>query len=157
MKKGNSGTYRGFTLVELLVSILIGMIVILGLGSVMTGGYRSWNNGWKKVELQRDASYAMFVFSLPIKEATGAIVEESGSKLTIDNRDGTNTSFFRDTDTKELMRQKDNNAPQIVIKNVDDLNFSIDQNMVNITLKLKSNDLQIDLVSTIMMRNFSLE
>ena len=117
----NAKRYKGMTLVELLVAAVITTIVILGVGTVMASGYKSLNRGFKRVDLQRDASYAMFVFSLPVKEATGAAIEEEGSKLIIDNRDGTQTIFFHDSDTKELKKQIDENEPHILIKNVEDL------------------------------------
>jgi type II secretory pathway pseudopilin PulG len=160
MKAEHLKKYHGFTLVEVMVVVIITMIVILGAGAVLGGGYKSLNRGFRRVSLQRDASYAMYVFSLPIKEATGATVSDGGSKLTIDNCDTTQTSFFLDSTAKVLKRQKDDNPPQFVIKNVEDLDFVIDSNMVNminINLQLKKDDLLLDFSTTIMMRNFGLD
>ena len=156
MRIMNTKKYKGMTLVELMVAVLIGVIVIIGASSVIGGGYKSLNKGFKRVSLQRDASYAMYVFSLPIKEATGATIGEEDSMVTIDNRDGTKTSYYLDSTDKELKRRKDENTPNVIIKNVENLGFTLDGNRVHINMLLKKDDLLVDFTSTIMMRNYGL-
>lgn len=147
------------TLVEILVVVLITTIVIFGLGSVLAAGHRNWNDAWERVNLQRDAAFAMSVFSLPIKEATGAAVFDDidGPTLTIYNLDGTETSFFLEPTEKELRRQVDTGGAQIIIKNMDNMEFEVIGNKVWIKLYLKKDDQIIEFETTISMRNFGLE
>ena len=149
--------YKAMTIVELLITVIMTSIVILSLGSVLAAGHRNLNDSWQKVAFQRDASYVMYIFSLPIKEATGAAIEDFGSAITIDNRDGTQTRFFHVPESKQLQRQIEENDPHVIIDNVEDLQFSKDGNKIEIAFQLKEDDKEIDFISSIMMRNFGLE
>jgi len=150
---------RGATLVELLIVVLITMIVLLSIGSGLVAGHRYWNEAWKEVNLQRDASYAMYMISRPIKEATNAAVESDDSALTIDNISGGQITFSLESETPEakmLQRQIAGLNPQKIIGNVEDLEFIVDGNIVRIYIQLKRDDLELFLASTIMMRNYGL-
>lgn len=49
----------GFTMVELMMSMLSVSILAMLVGSLLVMGHRSWIDGTRKVELQRDATLAM--------------------------------------------------------------------------------------------------
>src|SRR4030042_5990080 len=86
---------KGLTLIELLIGIIASAIVIFATGIIIVRGQTSWNEAWKKVNLQRDASYAMLVMSQAIKKATSASVSVVGNDKTlrITNAAGGTTSF----------------------------------------------------------------
>ena len=155
-----NGSRRGMTMVELLVVVIIAMIVFLSIGSGLVTGNKYWNEAWKEVNLQRDASFAMNIITRPIKEATNATVaEDDDSVLTIKNLNGGNVTFSLASDTpetKRLQRQFEGYNPQKIIGNVEDLQFNVDGNKVRIYLRLKEDDLQLSFASTIMMRNYGL-
>ncbi len=46
---------RGFTLVELMVATLAGIILVLATGMLVSIGHNNWNAAWKRANLQRDA------------------------------------------------------------------------------------------------------
>jgi type II secretory pathway component PulJ len=155
-----NGSRRGITLVELMIVVVITMIVFLSIGSGLVAGQRCWNRAWKKVNLQRDASYAMNIMSRPIKGATSVTVaEDDDSVLTIDSLGGGRTTFSLESDTpetKKLQRQFAEANPHKIIGNVEDVVFVVDGNRVRIFIRLKQEDIEVALASTVMMRNYGL-
>lgn len=148
------------TLVELLIVALLSLIVLLSVGSGLVAGNRYWNEAWKKVNLQRDASYALNIITHPLKEATKATVaEDDDSVLTIDNYSGGRVTFSLASDTQQanrLQRQFAEANPQKIIGNVEDLVFVVDGNRVRIFIRLRQDDIEVALASTVMMRNYGL-
>jgi hypothetical protein len=160
MKTIKTKSRRGITLVELLMVIVITMIVFLSIGSGLYAGHKCWNEAWEKVNLHRDASYAMNIISRPIKGATSVTVsEDDDSVLTIDSFGGGRTTFSMEPDTpetKKLQRQFAEANPHKIIGNVEDLVFIVDGNRVRIFIRLKQEDIEVALDSTVMMRNYGL-
>ncbi len=147
---------KGFTLIELLTAMIISGIVIAGAGSFLFHGQRSWNNTWKRVNLQRDASYAMQRMSLPVKAGISAQVEASGKGLKIFNEGGWARFFLSPATDKFTLKCEDGetNFLTILDDNVEDLQFNVTGNLVRIEVKLSEDNLQTHLVSTVMMRNY---
>ena len=85
---------KGFTLIELTFAMFTGVIVIVAAGSILFYGQKSWNNTWKRVNLQRDASYAMQRMGRAVKAGISAQVEGSGKGLKIFNKGGSVRYFL---------------------------------------------------------------
>ncbi|MGA1980457.1 MAG: prepilin-type N-terminal cleavage/methylation domain-containing protein [Sedimentisphaerales bacterium] len=148
---------KGLTLVELMTAIATGLIVLLAAGSVMLIGQTSWNDAWKKVNLQRDASYAMLRMSQSIKAATSAEKSSNGRVLYIPKQSNPNITFSYVADTNNLQCQIVGEHLQTIINGeVTNLQFITDPNKhtVKIDLSLKKDDAQAHFVSTVMMRNY---
>jgi len=148
---------KGFTLIELLTATIISAIVIAAAGSVLFYGQRSWNNTWKRVNLQRDASYAMQRITRPIKAGTSAKVEGDGAGLRVYNDiEGSWMRFFAQPIAEKLTLKYEIEGISLAIldDNVEDLQFNVTGNTVRIELKLREDNLQTHLVSTVMMRNY---
>ncbi len=150
---------KGFTLIELLNATIISAIVIAAAGSVLFYGQRSWNNTWNRVNLQRDASYAMMRMTRPVKAGTSAQVEGNGIGLRVYNDlKGIWRRFFVQTASGKLMLKTGivggNTTETILEGKVEDVQFSVTGTTVTIELKLREGHLQTHLVSTIMMRNY---
>jgi prepilin-type N-terminal cleavage/methylation domain-containing protein len=148
---------KGFTLIELTIAMLIGAIVILAAGIILFYGQKSWNNTWKRANLQRDASYAMLSISRPIKAGTSAKVEGDGKGLKIYNdKEGSWTRFFVAPGLKDLALKSDVGgiSGTILDDNVEDLQFNVTGTTVSIDLKLRKDNLQTHFASTVMMRNY---
>jgi Tfp pilus assembly protein PilW len=160
MKTIKTKNRRGVTLVELLIVVIITMIVFLSIGTGLVAGNRCWNEAWKKVNLQRDASYAMNIISRPVKGATSVTVsEDDDSVLTIDSFGGGRITFSLASDTPQanrLQRQFAESNPHKIIGNVEDVVFNVDGNRLRIFLRLKQDDIEVALASTVMMRNYGL-
>jgi len=144
---------KGFTIIELMIGIVTGTIVILAAGMILFYGQKSWNNTWKRANLQRDASYAMQRISLPIKAGMNAELEGDGNAIKI----------YRATDWIRFFLEQNNNlkceiegeGPQTIINGkMEALQFNVTGNTVIIELKLREDNLQTHFVSTVMMRNY---
>jgi prepilin-type N-terminal cleavage/methylation domain-containing protein len=147
---------KGFTLVELTVAIVAGLIVVLAAGIVVYLGQISWNDAWKKVNLQRDASYAMLAMSQYIKKATDVNDTDFTSTSLPLKVDGNDVVFTYDTDANDLLCQAGGNTQTILDGKVKDLQFIMDSNYpdtVKINLTLKEDNIELEFESTVMMRN----
>jgi len=152
---------KGFTLIELTIAMLTGAIVILAAGMILFYGQKSWNSTWKRVNLQRDTSYAMQRISRPIKAGTSAQVEGSGEGLRIYNdKEGSWRRFFVQPASNNLMLKSEivggNTTETILDDTVEALQFNVTGTTVSIVLKLREDNLQTHFVSTVMMRNYGL-
>ena len=147
-------TQKGFTLIELIIAIFTSTIVVLAAGSILFFGQTYWNNNWKRVNLQRDASYAMHRISRPIKAGTLAKLEGSG--IRIYTEDGWNRFFLVPNSSilklESLVGEKTSEI--ILADNIKDLQFIIDGNKVTISILLAKDNLETSLLSTVMMRNY---
>jgi prepilin-type N-terminal cleavage/methylation domain-containing protein len=147
---------KGFTLIELMVSMMTSAILILSAGIVLVIGQTSWDEAWKKSSLQRDASYAMLRMSRSIQDANSAAVDANGGMtLRIVNGTGNIIKFSRMTGTHNLQYQIGTKQTLINDK-VDYLHFDVNapRHTVTINLGLKQDDAQTYFDSTVMMRNY---
>lgn len=60
---------QGFSLVELMVSALVGAVLALTVGSMIVFGYQAWSNNSASVKIQGEASLAMMVLGRYIRES----------------------------------------------------------------------------------------
>jgi prepilin-type N-terminal cleavage/methylation domain-containing protein len=153
--KTKTKSRKGFTLIELMVAIVAGAIVVLATGIIIVGGQKSWNETWKKVNLQRDASYAMLVMSQSIKKATSAVADANTRSITITDPAGGTTIFAWSNGTDMLRRWVGTNPPSTIIDDVQNLQFKKDDvnDTVTINLRLQEDNVQTYFVSTVMIRN----
>lgn len=152
---------KGFTLIELTIAMLTGAIVILAAGMILFYVQKSWNITWKRVNLQRDTSYAMQRIIRPIKAGSSAQIEGSGEGLRIYNdKEGSWRRFFVQTASNNLMLKSEivggNTTETILDDTVEALQFNVTGTTVSIVLKLREDNLQTHFVSTVMMRNYGL-
>ena len=73
----------GFTLVELIITLAAASILAITAGMTLVYGYSGWCRNNAAVELQRDATLAMYRLSRAIREASASDVTTSASQLTI--------------------------------------------------------------------------
>ena len=150
---------KGFTIIELVIAIIAGIIVIVAAGMMLFYGQKSWNNTWKRVNLQRDASYAMQRMSRAVKAGTSARVEGNGVGLRIYNDiEGVWRRFFVQPAANSLMLKTaivgETISETVLNGKVQDLQFNVTGTTVRIELKLREDNLQTHFVSTLMMRNY---
>jgi len=151
---------KGFTLIELTIAMFTGTIVIVAAGSILFYGQKSWNNTCKRVNLQRDASYAMQRMSRAIKAGTSAKVEGNGIGIRVYNDiEGVWRRFFVQPAAQNLMLKTAIVGESISDENILDgkvevLQFNVTGTTVSIELKLREDNLQTHFVSTVMMRNY---
>ena len=88
----------GFTLVELMIVSVAASILAITAGMTLVYGYSGWCRNNAAMELQRDATLAMYRMSRAIREASAADVTTSASQLTIQT-----TEFRVDVDGGHLL------------------------------------------------------
>lgn len=151
---------KGFTLIELMISMFTSTIVIVAAGSILFYGQKSWNNTWQRVNLQRDASYAMQRMSRAVKAGTSAKVEGNGIGLRVYNDiEGSWRRFFVQSAANSIMLKtaivgESISDETILDGKVEVLQFNVTGTTVRIELKLREDNLQTHFVSTVMMRNY---
>ncbi len=147
---------KGFTLLELTITMFTGAIVIVAAGMILFFGQRTWNSTWDRTNLQRDTSYAMLRMTKDIKAAASAQVEDGGQGLRVFN--GTDwVRFFTASGGSmlALMRETSGGGSQTVLEdNMEAVLFNITGSTVTIDLKLKEYNLGTHFASTVMMRNY---
>ena len=145
---------KGLTLIELVVAIAVSAIVILAAGVVIGLGQTSWNQTWRKVNLQRDASVAMLWMSQSIKAAAAAQKSADGRILYIPSQSSPTTTFTYFADTNDLECLTGGQTRTIVDGTVNNLQFDVvGSNQVKIDLSLKKDDAETHFQTTVMMRN----
>ncbi len=153
--KTKTKSQKGFTLIELMVAIMVSAVVVLAAGIVIVIGQTSWNQIWKKVNLQRDASYAMLIMTRSIQAAKSAEKSSDGRVLYIPKQSDPNITFSYVADTNNLQCQIGGQTQTIINGEVTNLQFNVvGNNTVTIDLSLKEDDAQAHFKSTVMMRNY---
>jgi len=150
-------TRAGLTLIEIIVALAAAFIVLLATAIILIFGQKSLDHGWRQVNLQRDASYAMLKMKQSIRNAAKAELEEDGSVVKIYRNSGWIKYKFV-PGQKNLLCQLKGEQGQILLDGiVESVTFGIDpatHNTVTVGLNLKKNDCQAQISSTIMMRNY---
>jgi prepilin-type N-terminal cleavage/methylation domain-containing protein len=145
---------KGFTLIELMIAVMAGVVLILAAGMVLSIGHTFWNKSWEEANLQRSASYAILIMSHSIRAATSAQEEAGGTALKI-QKQGTSDIRFSYVEATNELRSQFGAQPETVINDtVEDLQFNVVGKKVTIDLRLQKDNAQTHLVSTVMMRNY---
>jgi len=147
-------TKKGFTIVELLMSLTVSSVLILSAGVVLIGGHNMWNRGLKRANLQRDASFAMLKINRLIREGNSAVLEDEGSSIKI-TKESNWIRFYHDQNVDSLMLEVQDQDPVAIVEGtVNKLEFQMQPKIITLTLSLKEDDYKIDYISTVMMRNY---
>jgi prepilin-type N-terminal cleavage/methylation domain-containing protein len=145
---------KGFTLIELMIAVMAGVVLILAAGMVLSIGHTFWNKSWEEANLQRSASYALLIMSHSIRAATSAQEEAGGTALII-HKQGTSDIRFSYVEATNELRSQFGAQPETIINDkVEDLQFNVEGKKVTIDLRLQKDNAQTHLVSTVMMRNY---
>lgn len=145
---------KGLTLIELVVAVAVGTVVVLAAGIVIALGQTSWDQTWRKVSLQRDASLAMLRMSQSIKAAASAQKSTDGRILYIPSQSSPTTTFTYLADTNDLQCLTGGQTRTIIDGTVNNLQFNVvGTNQVTIDLSLKEDSAQVQFQTTVMMRN----
>lgn len=111
---------RGFTLIELVIGLVIGLIV-LAIGMLIYIYFLDvWNQGFSFLELQREGSFAMEEMAKEIREGSSLVIDQhqagdpvdTGIRVTVNTTDKV-VKFYHDTDNDYLI--KDDNGTLITI------------------------------------------
>ena len=157
MNKTNQARLRGLTIIELLVAAAAACIVVLAAGIILVSGQRSWDQGLRQANLQRDASYAMLTMKQSINSGIAAVVDDDyyGVKVF---RSGGWIRYRYNPGQHDLMFQVQDQEEQVLLDNiVQDASFDLDPNtpkIVIIDLQLEKQNSHARISSKTLMRNF---
>ena len=144
----------GFTIIELMIAIIASAIVTFAAGMMLFAGQRSWEGAWDKVNLQRDASYALQQISQITKSGKFAELENDNTAVKI-YRQNDWIRFYFDDVNGDLKCEYEGETPQNYLEgNVLNLLFGITGSTITIDLTLQNGSQQIRYTSSIMMRNY---
>lgn len=73
----------GFTIIELMVVLAAASVLAITAGMTLVFGHSGWHRNNAAMELQRDATLAMYRLSRAVRGASAADVTTSASQLTI--------------------------------------------------------------------------
>lgn len=92
-RKHLNSNRSAFSLVEMMVAMLSGSILLLLVGSLLILGHRSWLDGNRRVELQRDATLAMEAIGFQVRSAQSSAPTVSADNSTLFLGNGTSVSW----------------------------------------------------------------
>ena len=146
---------KGFTLIEVMFAIAASAVLILATGTLLVGAHSSFSGSWTKVQLQRDASYAMSRIARSIREGESVNLEAGSKSIRVDQEaDWVRFAFNPGRDSLE--RYDPGGGPETILEGtVESLRFNVVGNTVMIDLTIKQGDLQNHFISTVMLRNSS--
>lgn len=96
MKKNNKlkkANIKGFSLIELMVTVVILGLIVLGLVTFFTGGVRSWIAGQSQLEAQRNARQAIDRMVREIREAKDIVDSSTSSEIIFNTPWSTNLKY----------------------------------------------------------------
>jgi prepilin-type N-terminal cleavage/methylation domain-containing protein len=158
MSKITPTNRAGLTLIEMMVALAIGLIVILGTGSLLALAQKSWNREWEQANLQRDVSYAMLKVKQSIRNGTQAQLDADGYGVKIYHTAGW-IRFRFVPGQKTLRYQLEGETEQTLLNGiVQSASFEVDattHKTVTVGLELQKGACEAQLSSTTMMRNYA--
>lgn len=116
---------KGFSLIELMVTITILSIIILGLVTFFTGGTRSLISGQSQIKAQRETRQVMDRMVREIREANLIDTSSNSGSLSFKTPfdSGETITYSYSSINKNLSRQKGSGPNTTLINNV--LNFNV--------------------------------
>jgi len=144
---------NGFTEIEMLIASVAGVIVLYSAATVLVGGQKSWGRAWDRMNLQREASYALQAMTHTILPATSVAVDSDQKGIKVNGENGWKRYVFL-SDAHELQCQIENGPDDVVIaRNVKDVTFMQTGRLVKIVLELEEGTIEARLDSSVKMRN----
>ena len=100
MRKNKPTVRRGFTIVELAITVVVSVIVILGIGVVLADSQRNWNRMYNRIysDVVTDSYVARKMFDSVIRKASREklLVDDAGNWLEV--------YYYADSDSEDVDR-----------------------------------------------------
>ena len=139
----------GFTLVELMIGVLLLSLLALVVTQIPLFNLRSWRKGNERLEMQRDAHYAMLRIQRKLRPARLSHIDVSDpSTLVI----GDETFFLQETN---LFYQNPEGTQEVVIEGDVGTQFTVTPTggAINVALTLARESVQTTLAIAVKPRN----
>ncbi|MCM8781748.1 MAG: type II secretion system GspH family protein [Candidatus Omnitrophica bacterium] len=147
---------KGFTLIEVLVSVAIFSFTVLAVLTLLQLGHLTWHQDIGLLELHQNIRLALDGMSREIRQSEPASINISESGARIDfTVDSASISYY--LNDQILIREHPVGTTKILCSDVSDLDFSSDGSMVQIQLTGTKNildrDILVSLVQKVRLRN----
>ena len=145
------GKLSGFTFIELMIVMTAGGIGILAVSWILVLNQNSWKEGNVKLELQRDAYYAMLKIERELKPASLPDVVCNSSELVVDSN---GKRFFLESDDL-LFQESSSDSPELIVEGDTGTAFdaATSGDVVNINFTLVRGKLESFITTSVMPRN----
>lgn len=143
---------RGFTLVEVMLSMAAGTIVLLSIAISLTAAHRFWWQAFRGTQLQRDASHAMQVMTNGIRNGGSAAITAGGKTLQVERATGW-IRYSYNLGQQRLECQRQGSAPWTVSENVQLITFNQTADQIGIVLELNRGNKTVRCETSVLMRN----
>lgn len=148
---------RGFTIVEVMITLAIFSIIIGAIHRVFVVGQRAWDSDLSLLDLQQSTRRGIHGLVREIRAASlGSIsISENDTKIEFDTPSENNIQFFFNSDNSQLIRESpagtncdvlwDEDKCRILASNITDVYFSAADDILEIRLQAKKSALGRDL------------
>ena len=149
---------KGFTLLEVLVSVAILGIIIAGIFAVSNIGNMTHYSNLEHLELQQNARQAMDLMVRELRESSPGdiIIDEGNSQITFDTLSELGIQYYRDTQENQIIREYPVDTTRILANNIDGLIFYLNGNLLEIQItarRTQRRDLTLFLKERVRLRN----
>lgn len=97
------GSARGFTLVEALVALLVGLLVLYGVHKIIVSGVKTQTTTSVQTELNRAAQQAMDDLASRLRGSSGLAPDTLADRISFTDQDGANVKYW--VEVGELHRE----------------------------------------------------
>jgi len=136
-RKSYYSSKKGFTLVEVMITLAVFSIIIGAIHQVFVAGQKAWNSDLSLLDLQQASRRGIHGLVREIRAASlGSIsISESDTKIEFDTPSENNIQFFLNIDDSQLIRQDSLGVQRILASNVEDVAFAVVGDSVVIDLR----------------------
>lgn len=106
----------GFTLIEMMIGLTLGIVLLLAVISVMASGNTAYDNAQRFTGLVGDLSYINDMILVDTRGSTAVSTANNGLQLTLTTPAG--TVIYQRNNDGELLRQLNADTPTLIAENV---------------------------------------
>ncbi len=145
-----SDNKKGFTLIELMLTMASSSILILLVGIILFMGYRSWRVNGHYVQLQRDTALAVRIMSEGVRESTtNEIIAVNGSLTLAPNEVRSAELKYMADGTGTLIRYVDGaENGLIILKGLESFTPELQEDGVLLQIVMQDDDPDADITMT---------
>jgi len=158
---------KGFTLLEVLVSIAIFSVISIGIYNVLIVGQRTFYTGLGTLELQSQIRMAVSWITRELREGTSfsiTTVDADDDSITFSTPNEASIAYYRDVSdlngdniTTQVIREYPSGTRKVVANDITSLEFSSSGRLVKVSLTAAKNSggrqLQSALITNVETRN----
>ncbi|MBL7081198.1 MAG: prepilin-type N-terminal cleavage/methylation domain-containing protein [Candidatus Omnitrophica bacterium] len=150
--------FRGFSLLEVLVSTAILGFLIAGIYGVLNIGNMTYNTDLGLLDLQQNARQAMHWMVRELRESASSeiVISEDSSQITFNTPNEGGIQYYYDTQENQIIREYPAGTTRILANNIESLNFSLNGSLLEIQVRARKTqrpDLTLFFKEQVRLRN----